>query len=71
MQKQQIGIDVLPEFRSRGVATYLVTLLKNKILEEGILIEEKPNEYSLCCIYELYYYGLKLITKQEILSGLL
>lgn len=32
---QQIGIDVLPEFRSRGVATYLVTLLKNKILEEG------------------------------------
>ena len=32
---QQIGIDVRPEYRSRGVATYLVTLLKNKILEEG------------------------------------
>lgn len=31
----QIGIDVLPEYRSGGVATYLVTLLKNKILEEG------------------------------------
>lgn len=31
----QIGIDVLPEYRSKGVATYLVTLLKNKILEEG------------------------------------
>ncbi len=32
---QQIGIDVLPSYRSKGVATYLVTLLKNKILEEG------------------------------------
>lgn len=32
---QQIGIDVLPEYRSKGVATYLVTLLKNKILEDG------------------------------------
>ena len=31
----QIGIDVLPEFRSRGVGTYLVTLLKNKIQELG------------------------------------
>jgi len=31
----QIGIDVLPEYRSRGVGTYLVTLLKNKIEEEG------------------------------------
>lgn len=32
---QQIGIDVLPEYRSRGVGTYLVSLLKNKILENG------------------------------------
>lgn len=32
---QQIGIDVMPEYRSRGVGTYLVTLLKNKILENG------------------------------------
>lgn len=32
---QQIGIDVLPSYRSKGIATYLVTLLKNKILEEG------------------------------------
>ena len=31
----QIGIDVLPEYRSKGVGTYLVTLLKNKILEQG------------------------------------
>lgn len=31
----QIGIDVLPEYRSRGVGTYLVSLLKNKILENG------------------------------------
>lgn len=32
---QQIGIDVMPEYRSRGVGTYLVTLLKNKIIERG------------------------------------
>ena len=32
---QQIGIDVLPEYRSRGVGSYLVTLLKNKIMEMG------------------------------------
>lgn len=31
----QIGIDVMPEYRSRGVGTYLVTLVKNKILENG------------------------------------
>ena len=31
----QIGIDVMPEYRSRGVGTYLVTLIKNKILENG------------------------------------
>lgn len=32
---EQIGIDVLPEYRSQGVGTYLVTLLKNKILRHG------------------------------------
>ena len=32
---QQIGIDVMPEYRSKGVGTYLVTLLKNKIIEQG------------------------------------
>lgn len=32
---QQIGIDVLPEYRARGIGTYLVTLLKNKIIETG------------------------------------
>lgn len=31
----QIGIDVLPEYRSRGVGAYLVTLLKNKTSEQG------------------------------------
>lgn len=31
----QIGIDVMPEYRSRGVGTYLVTLLKNRILQQG------------------------------------
>ena len=30
---QQIGIDVIPQYRSMGVGTYLVTLLKNKITE--------------------------------------
>ena len=32
---QQIGIDVLPEYRSRGIGAYLVTLLKNRIIEMG------------------------------------
>ena len=32
---QQIGIDVIPEYRSRGIGTYLVTLLRNKIIEMG------------------------------------
>lgn len=31
----QIGIDVMHNHRSKGVGTYLVTLLKNKILENG------------------------------------
>lgn len=33
----QIGIDVLPKFRSKGIGTYLVTLMKNKILEIGAI----------------------------------
>lgn len=33
----QIGIDVLPDYRSMGVGTYLVTLLKNKIIENGAI----------------------------------
>ncbi len=32
---QQIGIDVMPQYRSMGVGTFLVTLLKNKIIENG------------------------------------
>ncbi len=32
---QQIGIDVMPEYRSKGVGTYLVTLLKNKLIQQG------------------------------------
>lgn len=32
---QQIGIDVLPEYRGRGIAGYLVTLLRCKIEERG------------------------------------
>lgn len=32
---QQIGIDVLPKYRSRGVGAYLVTLLKNEIIKRG------------------------------------
>lgn len=38
----------------------------NWILEEGILIKTESNEYKLCCIYEFYYYGLKLITRREV-----
>lgn len=32
---QQIGIDVLPEYRSRGIGSCLVTLLKNRIIGMG------------------------------------
>lgn len=32
---QQIGIDVCPGYRSRGIGKYLVTLLKNEILRRG------------------------------------
>lgn len=31
----QIGIDVLPEYQSRGLGSYLVTLVKNKVIECG------------------------------------
>lgn len=31
----QIGIDVMPGYRSKGVGTYLVALMKDKILENG------------------------------------
>ncbi|WP_242984779.1 GNAT family N-acetyltransferase [Clostridium taeniosporum] len=31
----QIGIDVLPEYRGRGIGTNLVTLLKNEIFKRG------------------------------------
>lgn len=31
----QIGVDVIPEYRSKGIGTYLVSLLKNKIEEMG------------------------------------
>ncbi|MBQ2749474.1 MAG: GNAT family N-acetyltransferase [Clostridia bacterium] len=31
----QIGIDVMEPYRSKGVGTYLVTLIANRILEEG------------------------------------
>ena len=32
---QQIGIDVMPQHRSMGVGTYLVTLIKNEIIKRG------------------------------------
>lgn len=32
---EQIGIDVLPAYRSRGIGTYLVALLRDRILSEG------------------------------------
>ena len=32
---QQIGIDVLPAYRSRGLGAGLVTMLKNRIIEMG------------------------------------
>ncbi len=32
---QQIGIDVMPSHRSKGIGTYLVTLLKNEIEKRG------------------------------------
>ena len=31
----QIGIDVLPEYEHKGIAVYLVTMLKNRIFELG------------------------------------
>ena len=32
---QQIGIDVMPAYRGRGIGSYLVSLLKNEILRRG------------------------------------
>lgn len=32
---QQIGIDVMPQYRRKGVGTYLVALLKNEIIKRG------------------------------------
>ena len=31
----QIGVDVLPQYRNKGIATYLVILLKDKIIKQG------------------------------------
>lgn len=31
----QVGIDVFPEYRGKGIATTLVTLLKNEVLNRG------------------------------------
>lgn len=33
----QIGIDVMPEYTGHGIGMTLVTLLKNKIMDTGIL----------------------------------
>lgn len=33
---EQIGIDVLPEYRGKGISVELVTLLKQRIIKEGI-----------------------------------
>ena len=33
----QIGIDVLPEYEHKGIAVYLVTILKERILEMGVV----------------------------------
>ena len=32
---QQIGIDVLPEYRSMGVGSYLVRILRDEIIRRG------------------------------------
>jgi len=33
----QVGIDVLPEFRNRGIATILVSIITDEILKKGII----------------------------------
>ncbi|MHB1453572.1 MAG: GNAT family N-acetyltransferase [Saccharofermentanales bacterium] len=33
----QIGIDVIPDARNQGIATYLTYLLKNEVLKRGVL----------------------------------
>lgn len=35
LDRLQVGIDVLPEYRGRGIGTNLVILLKNEILKRG------------------------------------
>ena len=37
MYVRQIGIDVREEYRGRGLATYLTTLMKQRLLENGTL----------------------------------
>ena len=32
---QEIGIDVLPEYKHKGIAVYLVSMLKERILDMG------------------------------------
>ena len=32
---RQIGVDVLPDFQGAGLGVYLVTMLKNQIIENG------------------------------------
>lgn len=34
---RQIGIDVLEQYQNEGLATYLTTILKQKILKEGLI----------------------------------
>ena len=38
----------------------------NNLLEEGILKQIKINEYKIYSTYELYYYGISLLSKKEI-----
>ena len=37
----------------------------NQIIEEGILKPIDNNEYKLYSLYELYYYGLNLLSKNQ------
>ena len=58
----QIGIDVEPEYRSRGVATGLVSLLKERILEEGgipFLHRDAIKEWPPCFFIEEVMYDKK------------
>ena len=44
----QIGIDVLPKYRGRGIGTNLVSLLKNEILKRGKIPFYGTVESHLC-----------------------